>query len=137
MIESGPQPLEDFETDRFIKPIKPELLISLIAPKLCAKHFTGKFHFLGGRYVPQPLQDKYKLNLIEYPETDVCIEIPLNDDIEESWIRRFSDSPMIIDILFRYEKKEFPKDKKEGIKFNWFDPFELSPFTLSPKNKTP
>ena len=29
--------------------IQPDLLISLTAPKLCAKHFKGKRHFLGGR----------------------------------------------------------------------------------------
>lgn len=30
----------------------PETLISLTAPKLCAKEFKGKYHFLGGRFVP-------------------------------------------------------------------------------------
>lgn len=83
-VENGPQPLEDCETDHFIKPIKPELLISLVAPKLCSKHFKGKYHFLGGRFVPPPLQEKYKLNLIEYPDTECCVEIPVDADVEES-----------------------------------------------------
>ena len=30
----------------------PDTLISLGAPKLCARHFNGKHHFLGGRFVP-------------------------------------------------------------------------------------
>ncbi len=30
--------------------VKPRMLISLTAPKKCAKFFTGEFHYLGGRY---------------------------------------------------------------------------------------
>lgn len=46
--------------------IKPEFLISLTAPKLCAKNFKGKYHYLGGRFIPQNIQEKYKLNLPKY-----------------------------------------------------------------------
>ncbi|XP_065171225.1 NAD(P)H-hydrate epimerase-like [Atheta coriaria] len=52
--------------------IKPELLISLTAPKACAKYFKGKYHYLGGRFVPPALARKYGLNLPEYPGTD-CV----------------------------------------------------------------
>lgn len=83
-VISGPQPLEDNQTGRYIKPIKPELLISIIAPKICAKHFIGKYHYLGGRYIPPALQEKFKLNLIEYPETECCVEIPIDVEIEEA-----------------------------------------------------
>ena len=34
------------------KGLNATMLISLTAPKLCAKSFTGKYHFLGGRFVP-------------------------------------------------------------------------------------
>lgn len=47
--------------------IKPYALISLTAPKMCAKHFDGT-HFLGGRFVPNSLIDRYSLNLPEYPD---------------------------------------------------------------------
>jgi len=47
--------------------LEPTLLISLTAPKLCAKHFKGKYHYLGGRFVPPALQQKYELNLPDYP----------------------------------------------------------------------
>ncbi len=30
-----------------------EMLISLTAPKLCAHYFKGKYHVLGGRFVPE------------------------------------------------------------------------------------
>lgn len=55
--------------------LKPEMLISLTAPKLCAKLFTGKHHFLGGRFVPKTLEQKYDLNLPPYPGTDCVVEL--------------------------------------------------------------
>ena len=53
--------------------LEPELLISLTAPKLGSKCFKGKYHFLGGRFVPLALQEKYNLNLPEYPDCDPCL----------------------------------------------------------------
>ena len=53
--------------------IQPEMLISLTAPKLCAQYFKGKFHYLGGRFVPQALEEKYSLNLVRYPETQPIV----------------------------------------------------------------
>ena len=29
--------------------LRPDMLVSLTAPKLCAHHFSGRFHYLGGR----------------------------------------------------------------------------------------
>lgn len=46
--------------------LRPDFLISLTAPKMCASHFAGRFHYLGGRFVPSPLSDKYKLQLPSY-----------------------------------------------------------------------
>lgn len=53
--------------------IKPDFLISLTAPKLCAKHFNGRYHYLGGRFVPDSLAQKYNLSLPDYPETEPCM----------------------------------------------------------------
>lgn len=53
--------------------IKPEMLVSLTAPKLCAKKFQGKYHYLGGRFVPKKLEKTYNLNLPEYVETDLIL----------------------------------------------------------------
>ena len=55
--------------------IQPEMLISLTAPKLCARQFRGKFHYLGGRFVPPDLAKKYKLVLPDYPGTECCVQI--------------------------------------------------------------
>ncbi|XP_076174353.1 NAD(P)HX epimerase [Ptiloglossa arizonensis] len=55
--------------------IKPEMLVSLTAPKMCAKQFKGKYHFLGGRFVPKKLEIKYNLNLPEYLGTDLIVPL--------------------------------------------------------------
>lgn len=56
--------------------IKPEMLISLTAPKICAKHFNGKYHYLGGRFIPEALKDKYMLRLPKYPGSAPFVLIP-------------------------------------------------------------
>lgn len=59
--------------------ISPDLLISLTAPKQCARNFTGRFHYLGGRFVPPALEEKYQLNLPTFPGTESCVAINLSD----------------------------------------------------------
>nr|CAH8827560.1 unnamed protein product [Trichobilharzia regenti] len=60
--------------------IQPDCLISLTAPKLCARYFQGRYHFLGGRFVPNSLVDKYKLKLPIYPDHQVCVLLNSKDD---------------------------------------------------------
>ncbi|XP_055374277.1 NAD(P)H-hydrate epimerase [Condylostylus longicornis] len=55
--------------------INPDMLISLTAPKLCSKFFNGKHHYLGGRFVPKPLEAKYELDIPEYPGTECCLKL--------------------------------------------------------------
>lgn len=52
--------------------IQPDLLISLTAPKKSATHFTGRYHYLGGRFVPPALEKKYQLSLPPYLDTE-CV----------------------------------------------------------------
>ncbi|XP_065662355.1 NAD(P)H-hydrate epimerase isoform X2 [Hydra vulgaris] len=56
--------------------IKPEVLISLTAPKLCAARFKGEHHYLGGRFVPKALENKYHLDLPFFPGTDCVVLLP-------------------------------------------------------------
>ncbi|XP_069796407.1 NAD(P)H-hydrate epimerase [Narcine bancroftii] len=56
--------------------IQPDLLISLTAPKKAAAHFRGRYHYLGGRFVPPALDSKYGLNLPPYPGTE-CVRLLL------------------------------------------------------------
>ncbi|XP_043658329.1 NAD(P)H-hydrate epimerase [Drosophila teissieri] len=55
--------------------VEPALLISLTAPKLCARQFRGEHHYLGGRFVPPALQRKYGLNLPTYPGNELCVKL--------------------------------------------------------------
>ncbi|KAE9306307.1 hypothetical protein PF008_g21500 [Phytophthora fragariae] len=56
--------------------LEPQMLVSLSAPKLCAKHFTGpgKVHYVGGRFVPKSLAEEFNLKLPEYPGVEQCVE---------------------------------------------------------------
>ncbi|XP_077289991.1 NAD(P)HX epimerase isoform X2 [Arctopsyche grandis] len=53
--------------------LSPTILISLSAPKKCAKSFTGLYHYLGGRFVPPGLVQKYNLRLPRYPDTEQVV----------------------------------------------------------------
>lgn len=59
------------------KALKPAMLISLSAPKLCARPEildTAK-HFLGGRFLPPEIIAKYKLTLPQYPGQDQVVQL--------------------------------------------------------------
>ena len=49
--------------------LRPAMLVSLTAPKECARAFAGPHHFLGGRFVPPEIATKYSLQLPPYPGT--------------------------------------------------------------------
>ena len=51
------------------------LQVSLTAPKLCAKMFNGRHHFLGGRFVPPAVVDKFSLRLPPYPGHSMCVHV--------------------------------------------------------------
>ena len=55
--------------------LKPDMLISLTAPKKCSSCFKGQHHYLGGRFVPFPMQEKYALNLPKYPGVECCVKL--------------------------------------------------------------
>ncbi|GLB38666.1 putative catalyzes the epimerization of the S-and R-forms of NAD(P)HX, a damaged form of NAD(P)H that is a result of enzymatic or heat-dependent hydration [Lyophyllum shimeji] len=56
-------------------PLNPDVLVSLTAPKEGVKGFKGR-HFLGGRFIPKALEEKYELNLPPYPGSDQIVELP-------------------------------------------------------------
>lgn len=57
------------------KGLQAETLISLTAPKLCAKFWKGKYHWLGGRFVPKEAVKAYNLVLPQYPGSEQCVLI--------------------------------------------------------------
>jgi NAD(P)H-hydrate epimerase len=81
-VEKGPP-----RTDE-VPCLKPDALISLTAPKLCAKFFEEVCHLLFflflnhnlGRFVPEDLAKKYELQLPEYKGSDGILN--LSDRVE-------------------------------------------------------
>ncbi|THH08680.1 hypothetical protein EW145_g2549 [Phellinidium pouzarii] len=57
--------------------LEPDVLVSLTAPKLGAMAFKER-HFLGGRFVSRALENKYELNLPDYPGYEQVVELPQN-----------------------------------------------------------
>ncbi|KUF80810.1 NAD(P)H-hydrate epimerase [Phytophthora nicotianae] len=59
--------------------LEPQMLVSLTAPKLCAKLFTGpdKVHYVGGRFVSKSLAEEFNLELPEYPGVEQCVKVPI------------------------------------------------------------
>ena len=55
--------------------IRPDLLVSLTAPKLGAKTFTGPHHFVGGRFVPPTLASEFGLRLPTYEGSAQCARV--------------------------------------------------------------
>ena len=63
--------------------LEPETLISLTAPKVTASNFSGA-HFLGGRFVPPRVANKYKVVIPEY-------ESPLHQYVDITGVVMSSD----------------------------------------------
>ncbi|KLO15221.1 hypothetical protein SCHPADRAFT_902641 [Schizopora paradoxa] len=61
--------------DKEFEGLDPDVLISLTGPKLGVKQFAGR-HFLGGRFVSKAMEEKFELNLPEYPGYEQIVELP-------------------------------------------------------------
>ncbi|XP_047323650.1 pyridoxine/pyridoxamine 5'-phosphate oxidase 1, chloroplastic [Impatiens glandulifera] len=73
--------------------IKPDMLVSLTAPKMGTKKFCGSHHFLGGRFVPPSIEEKYNLQLPPYPGTSMCVRIGKIPTIDIAALRENYISP--------------------------------------------
>ncbi|KAJ6504638.1 YjeF N-terminal domain-containing protein, partial [Mycena vitilis] len=54
--------------------LNPDVLVSLTAPKEGVRLFRGQ-HFLGGRFVPRTMEQRFQLNLPPYPGFDQIVDI--------------------------------------------------------------
>ncbi|KAN0087487.1 YjeF N-terminal domain containing protein [Tylopilus felleus] len=61
--------------------IVPDVLVSLTAPKEGVRTFEGR-HFLGGRFIPKAMEEKFRLNLPEYPGFEQIVELPREQEFE-------------------------------------------------------
>eukprot|EP00397_Hematodinium_sp_SG-2012_P060432 GEMP01078678.1.p1 GENE.GEMP01078678.1~~GEMP01078678.1.p1 ORF type:complete len:164 (+),score=42.33 GEMP01078678.1:417-908(+) len=64
-VEKGP------EQSQF----RPEMLVSLTAPKLGVMSESFRHHYLGGRFVPPALSTQYNLILPEFPGSEQAVKI--------------------------------------------------------------
>ncbi|KAL6493569.1 Pyridoxine/pyridoxamine 5'-phosphate oxidase 1, chloroplastic [Orobanche gracilis] len=85
--------------------IIPRMLVSLTAPKLCAKTFRGPYHFIGGRFVPPSVVEKYKLKLPPYPGTSPCVRIGKvpQDDTKASTSHKFLEKNVEADPFVQFQ----------------------------------
>ena len=56
------------------KSFTPDVLLSLTAPKLGSRAFSGS-HWLGGRFIDEATNHKYDLRLPKYPDTSQVVDI--------------------------------------------------------------
>ena len=61
--------------------LRPHMLLSLTAPKRCARHFTGQWHILGGRFVPPAIAKQFQLRLPQYSGREQFAVITAPSDI--------------------------------------------------------
>ncbi|KAF9064850.1 YjeF N-terminal domain-like protein [Rhodocollybia butyracea] len=59
--------------------LEPDVLVSLIAPKRGMRSFRGR-HFVAGRFIPKSLEEKFELNLPEYPDSDQIVELAMEEE---------------------------------------------------------
>lgn len=55
----------------------PDVLVSLTTPKHCSKEFMGR-HFVGGRFLPPALAEKYNVRMPAYPGVSQVVEVSSN-----------------------------------------------------------
>lgn len=54
--------------------IHPQILISLTAPKPCARNFGGR-HYLGGRFLPESVARRYSVDIPDFPGTSQFVRL--------------------------------------------------------------
>ncbi|KAF7845709.1 hypothetical protein BT93_L1038 [Corymbia citriodora subsp. variegata] len=62
---------------------QPDYLISLTAAKPNVKHYKGKRHFIGGRFLGKDVADKYGLSIPDYQGLDQIAEVPVDIKVEK------------------------------------------------------
>lgn len=78
-VEAGPPPSDDQVGHDFM----PEYLISLTAAKPSVRHFKGKRHFIGGRFLGADIARKYGLDVPEYKGVDQIAEVDVGVKVEK------------------------------------------------------
>jgi hydroxyethylthiazole kinase-like uncharacterized protein yjeF len=78
----------------------PDVLVSLTTPKHCSKEFMGR-HFVGGRFLPPALAEKYNVRMPAYPGVSQVVEVSSNANPTIGWEAEYAAH------LAEKEAKEF------------------------------
>ncbi|TIC15569.1 hypothetical protein E3Q15_01386 [Wallemia mellicola] len=119
------------------KSFTPAALISLTAPKLGVKQFTG-VHYLGGRFVPPYIAEKYALHLPVYPGGDQVMQVddalfqPARSRHKLEELLNKAEMPYLVD----NDKTPEPKSKYQEFKFPLNDTTLYDPEPLVFPNST-
>ncbi|XP_022941315.1 pyridoxine/pyridoxamine 5'-phosphate oxidase 1, chloroplastic isoform X2 [Cucurbita moschata] len=115
---------------------KPDMLVSLTAPKLCAKRFHGPHHFLGGRFVPPSIVSKFNLHLPPYPGTAMCVRIGKPPQVDIAALRENYISPEFVEDNVEADPiHQFRKWFDEAIAANLREPNAMSLSTATSDGK--
>lgn len=115
---------------------KPDMLVSLTAPKLCAKKFDGPHHFLGGRFVPPSIVNKYNLHLPPYPGTAMCVRIGKPPQVDIAALRENYISPEFVEENVEADPiRQFRKWFDDAIAANLREPNAMSLSTATSDGK--
>ena len=77
-VDAGPPKQGEIGSD-----FMPDYLISLTAPKPSVQHFTGKKHFVGGRFLGEDVASRYGLEIPNYKGVDQIAELPITGNVEK------------------------------------------------------
>ncbi|XP_022159026.1 pyridoxine/pyridoxamine 5'-phosphate oxidase 1, chloroplastic isoform X2 [Momordica charantia] len=115
---------------------KPDMLVSLTAPKLGAKKFHGSHHFLGGRFVPPSIVSKYNLHLPPYPGTAMCVRIGKPPQVDIAALRENYISPEFLEENVETNPiHQFRKWFDEAVTANLREPNAMSLSTATSDGK--
>lgn len=68
---------------------RPDVLVSLTAPKLCSKKFQGR-HFVGGRFLPPSLAEKYNIRMPPYHGVSQVMEMVEQKKDDDNWAEQYA-----------------------------------------------
>ncbi|RMZ91997.1 hypothetical protein DV736_g761, partial [Chaetothyriales sp. CBS 134916] len=77
-VEGGPPASGELGSD-----FMPDYLISLTAAKPCASHFSGKKHFIGGRFLSHNVAAKFGIDVPAYKGIDQIAELEVGAKVEK------------------------------------------------------
>ena len=79
---------------RIGRALKPEVLVSVLAPKRCLRSFGGNYWYLVGNVVPEPVGERLDLRLPAFPTSKDCVLMGSNPFLDLVKRRRRETDPL-------------------------------------------